>query len=908
MPTVQQLPPAASVNATDEVMLDQNGVSVAASVAQVLAAASSAITLTGDVTGSGTSTIVTTLAPIATAGTYSKVTVNAKGQVTGGGGVAAADVVTALGYTPYNATNPANYVASSSLAAVATSGEYSSLTGTPTLGGMAAQNPGSVAITGGLVAGADVSGADVTAIGSSQARTLGTRADDRVNVLDYGADPSGANDSAPAFAAAMNAVASGGWGAVWVPRGTYKLNSFLNQPGGRSIAVLFDEGAITTGSGGLGVDRVESNQGAYSLWQGGGGWFGFTPSVGGSQNYAFHTDIVQNTAGNSGSSRVAWSRNYENTNFYGKYVTGIDIAEQSIFNWLNLYDNSSGWGHWEVILGTTYDEDSSARAGITASGEHSEFDVVNNGPEAGWTYKAGNGLASQGMSMDPWGQNGLYGGNLLFSYGSVGSYDGQVGGLNQRWPSYPAVFSEGNPGAVATNSTIVITFDASAHASASLSGSGVGSVSVTAGGGLYTSVPTVVFTGGGGTAAAGTAIMLGGSVVGVAVTSPGSGYTSAPTVSFTGGGVTPAAPITVTLNTDGAHGNLASIATAINTVMANDGISVRAAVAQWGSTVSRLVVFGIAASDLGTLTLGGTALSTLGMNAGAYTTPRGTSSVVIGGSGSVAVGDQLTINGTTITAGGAGAASDVATAINTANIEGIKADTNAAGRLVITSWIPQNPGGLVLAEPTGYTTLAKVGLVAGTFWPPTPPKGFATAASELTSPVCPTSDQISITATDLAGNSYGPVVVTLNGGEGTGWVGDVALSIQAALTTAGWCNSGNFNLLSAAPAVVAAQTRGSGGNQGLVIRNTAGGTLTLANITGTPLQILGIVPGTFQPGGYSAGSQSVFMAAEDFDRGARARHLPRWRQHFHRPYHMAARAAGSARQLPARAAHRQGNV
>ncbi len=27
----------------------------------------------------------------------------------------------------------------------------------------------------------------------------------------------------------------------------------------------------------------------------------------------------------------------------------------------------------------------SRRAGLSASGEHSEFDVVNNGPEAGWT-------------------------------------------------------------------------------------------------------------------------------------------------------------------------------------------------------------------------------------------------------------------------------------------------------------------------------------------------------------------------------------------------------------------------------------------------------------------------------------------------------------------------------------------
>lgn len=45
------------------------------------------------------------------AGTYSKVTVNALGQVTAGANLAAADVSTALGYTPYNGTtNPSGFI------------------------------------------------------------------------------------------------------------------------------------------------------------------------------------------------------------------------------------------------------------------------------------------------------------------------------------------------------------------------------------------------------------------------------------------------------------------------------------------------------------------------------------------------------------------------------------------------------------------------------------------------------------------------------------------------------------------------------------------------------------------------------------------------------------------------------
>ena len=261
MPTVQQLPPASIVNPTDEMMLDQSGTSVSATVEQLFAASAPTVTLTGDVTGEGTGTIVTTIAPVATPGTFTKVTVNAKGQVTGGGPVAAADLVAALGFTPYNSANPAGYVAETALAPVALSGQFSALTGAPTIGSLASQSAGAVAITGGSMSGVDLSLDDVTATGSTSARSLGVRAADRINVLDFGADPTGVADSAPAFLAAMSVVPSGDWGKVLVPRGTYKLNSFIDQPYGRSIAVVFDEGAVTTGVGGLGVDRIESKQG-----------------------------------------------------------------------------------------------------------------------------------------------------------------------------------------------------------------------------------------------------------------------------------------------------------------------------------------------------------------------------------------------------------------------------------------------------------------------------------------------------------------------------------------------------------------------------------------------------------------------------------------------------------------------
>ena len=902
MPTVQQLPAATTVNLTDDIMLDQNGTSVNATVAQVLdamplgaglvrsgdtvaadttvlaplagptltgtpsaptppvgdnstrlattafvmantgtAVPTGTLTLTGDVTGTGSGTIATTLASVGTAGIFERVTVDAKGRVTAGATLGAADITSALGFTPIAANETITLAGdlsgsgttsiTATLPVVVNPGAYAKVTvdakGRVTAGGPlgtadisaalgyvpiganetitlsgditgsgtttitatlpAVVTPGAYAkvtvdakgrvTAGGTLAASDLasvdlSAADATASGGTTARTLAARAHDVINVLDYGADPTGGSDSAVAFSTAMNAVASGTWGRVFVPRGTYQLGSVVNQPAGRSIAVIFDDGANIAGAGYLGVDRVESTQGPFALRQNSGGFFGFAPSVDSAANPGFATDLIFNTPQNSQSMRVGWDRRYTNTNVYGKVHTGIDIAEQQVHSWPNLYDNSSGWGLWEVINGPTIDEDSAARAGLSASAELCEIDIVNNQAEAGWTWQSGQGNTVQGMSIDPWGQNGLYGGSILYTYGTVGSYDGNVGGLNSRWFSYPAVFSAGNPPAVQAGSTIVVN---------------------------------------------GTTITL------------------------------------------SAGESLSAIAAAINAA----GIAnVRAAATTWGGVVSRLVIFGTQASDLGTLTLSGTALPLLGIASGTYTTPRGEYAVAVGDAGSVAVGDRLVANGVTVTVGGGGAASDVAAAINAAGIPGIAADTNANGVIVITCFVALQPGGLVLADASGYTTLEKIALRPGTFLPPTPPKGFATAYSDLTTPICQPTDQITITATDINGTVHGPVTVTLNGGAGTGWPQDVAASIQGQLIAAGFY-SANFTALSSGSAVVAARAVGGGLNQGVQIRNTAGGTLMLANAHGVPLDTLGIAPGTYQPGGTSAGSQTVFMAAED---------------------------------------------
>jgi len=57
-------------------------------------------------------------------------------------------------------------------------------------------------------------------------------------------------------------------------------------------------------------------------------------------------------------------------------------------------------------------------------------------------------------------------------------------------------------------------------------------------GGTYATVPTVSFSGGGGTGATATAQVSGGTIISISIDTGGTGYTSAPTVSFSGGGGT----------------------------------------------------------------------------------------------------------------------------------------------------------------------------------------------------------------------------------------------------------------------------------------------------------------------------------------------------------------------------------
>ncbi len=166
--------------------------------------ANQTITLTGDVTGTGTGSFGATLASVGTAGTYRSVTTDGKGRVTAG-----TNPTTLAGYgitDAYASSNPSGYTANagtvtsaSVVAANGVSGSVATATTTPaitlTLGAI---TPSSVAATG-AVSGSNLSGTNTgdqtsvsgnagTATALQTARTInGTPFDGTANITTWSA-------------------------------------------------------------------------------------------------------------------------------------------------------------------------------------------------------------------------------------------------------------------------------------------------------------------------------------------------------------------------------------------------------------------------------------------------------------------------------------------------------------------------------------------------------------------------------------------------------------------------------------------------------------------------------------------------------------------------------------------------
>jgi hypothetical protein len=118
--------------------------------------------------------------------------------------------------------------------------------------------------------------------------------------------------------------------------------------------------------------------------------------------------------------------------------------------------------------------------------------------------------------------------DAITSVGLVNTTSGAVSNVTVTAPgtlytSPPAVGFSGGGGSGAAGTAVLVP-------------TGVASVTVSAGGAGYGTPPAVSFSGGGGIGAAGTAVLTGGVVTSVTITAAGTGYTALPTVAFSGGG------------------------------------------------------------------------------------------------------------------------------------------------------------------------------------------------------------------------------------------------------------------------------------------------------------------------------------------------------------------------------------
>jgi hypothetical protein len=138
----------ANIGTFNNVTVNAKGLVTAASNVSYLTGNQN-ITVSGDVSGSGTTTINTTLATItqSTGANFVKITLDTKGRVTGNTAVGSGDITTALGYTPYNSSNPSGYTSNT--------GTVTSVSGTGTVSGLTLT--GTVTTSGSLTLGGTLS-------------------------------------------------------------------------------------------------------------------------------------------------------------------------------------------------------------------------------------------------------------------------------------------------------------------------------------------------------------------------------------------------------------------------------------------------------------------------------------------------------------------------------------------------------------------------------------------------------------------------------------------------------------------------------------------------------------------------------------------------------------------------------
>lgn len=209
--------------------------------AKGLVTAATNLVATGDASGTSSgSSIALTLATVNASpqtNAFRKITVNAKGLVTATSAVVSTDITTALGYTPYNATNPSGYTSNTgTVTSVTGSGGTTGLSlaggpitaaGTLTLGGtLVLANGGSGASLTAVGGGVVYSGASAMAI-----TTAGTTG--QVLLSNGAAAPSWGSLAAASASKVMN---------TWTPlSGNLYYNDFVHNLGTLQVAIYLRE-------------------------------------------------------------------------------------------------------------------------------------------------------------------------------------------------------------------------------------------------------------------------------------------------------------------------------------------------------------------------------------------------------------------------------------------------------------------------------------------------------------------------------------------------------------------------------------------------------------------------------------------------------------------------------------------